>query len=235
MTTELFVSIDFDGTITDADVTDEIIRNYARPGWEEAERLWEQGVIGSKECLKTQFSLVDAPASELMRFTDSFAVDRGFKAFIAHLRRNDLRFAVISDGFKVFIDNIMRNNGLTGIPVYANRLREKDGRHDVSFPYANANCPSGVCKYDVALALSEGAPLIHIGDGRSDFCISEEARLVYSKGKLTGFCRDKGIPHIEFTDFSDVRKSLAAIIENARTFEPGSPNAGLTPLLADNA
>lgn len=212
--TDIYVSIDFDGTITEKDITDAIIQRFARPGWEEAERLWEEGKIGSKECLSAQIALVDAPLADIIEYVDSFSIDAGFKDFIRFLMRSNIRFGIISDGFDVFIKRILTNEGISGIPVYANRLYVENGSLKTSYPYASRNCSSGVCKAEVAATLGDGSPVIHVGDGRSDFCISERASLVYSKGKLTGFCRENGIPHIEFARFGDIRKSVAELISS---------------------
>lgn len=211
---DIYVSIDFDGTITDSDITDAIIQRFARPGWEEAEKQWEQGNIGSRECLKAQFALVDAPLSSMLEYADTFSVDAGFKDYVRFLKINGIRFSIISDGFRVFIERILKNAGLSNIPVYANRLREEGGALKVDFPYASKNCLSGVCKAELAATLSSGAPIIHIGDGRSDFCISETANFVYSKGKLTDFCKSNGLPHVEFTRFNDIRSSMAAFVSS---------------------
>ena len=41
---------DFDGTITQIDVTDRILSELAHPSWEEIEQEWARGMIGSREC-----------------------------------------------------------------------------------------------------------------------------------------------------------------------------------------
>lgn len=211
-TNNIFVSIDFDGTITDTDITDAIIQRFARPGWEEAERLWEAGRIGSRECLERQFSLIDAPLERLLEYAGTFTIDKEFSSFISCLKRMDIPYAIISDGFEVIIRRILGQAGLKGMPVYANRLTAENGALKAAFPYSSRNCPSGVCKSEVARTLSDGSPVVHIGDGRSDFCVSEDALWVYSKGKLTDFCVDRGIPHVEFNGFADIRMSLEALV-----------------------
>lgn len=218
MKADLFISIDFDGTVTKTDITDAVIQRFAGTGWEEPERLWEEGVIGSKECLEAQMSLIPAPLEEVLGFVDSFAIDENFPDFIYLLKTNRIPFCIISDGFKVFIDRLLKNAGLKDIPVYANRLTEEDGHIKTLFPYSNKDCSSGVCKCAVANTLRGSDPIIHIGDGRSDFCIAEEALFVFSKGKLTDFCKSKDIPHIEFNDFKEIRVNFAHLLN--RISEP---------------
>ena len=43
------VFCDFDGTITQLDVTDQILSQLAHPSWREVEQQWMQGLIGSRD------------------------------------------------------------------------------------------------------------------------------------------------------------------------------------------
>ena len=215
--TKFFVTIDFDGTVTDTDITDAVIKEFARPEWEEAERLWEAGAIGSKECLSTQMSLIDSPLDRLVAYAGGFAVHESFIGFVNFLREFHIPFAVISDGFRVFIEKLLEKAGAPDIPVYANRIKEEGGRLKTLFPYSSATCPSGTCKCTTAEKLSDQLPLIHIGDGRSDFCLAEKAAYVFSKRKLTDHCASMGIPHSAFDDFITVEKRLKALLNHAVT------------------
>lgn len=209
-----FISIDFDGTVTDSDITDAIIKEFAKPGWEEAERLWEEGVIGSRECLTMQMALIDAPIERFLEYIRGFAIDESFVGFIGFLKEFHIPFGIISDGFQVVIESLLADTGLHGIPVYANQLVEGDRGLNALFPYANKSCSSGMCKCKTAEGLSNGLPIIHIGDGRSDFCLAEKAAYVFSKRRLTDYCRTKGIPHSAFNNFKVIGRSLRILLEH---------------------
>jgi 2-hydroxy-3-keto-5-methylthiopentenyl-1-phosphate phosphatase len=208
---EFFVSIDFDGTITDADITDAIIKEFARPGWEEAERLWEAGIIGSRECLLRQMSLIDAPMERIMEHLNNFSANKTFVDFVGLLRLLDIPFCIVSDGFKVIIDRLLKHAGLSGVPVYANELISGQDGLKAVFPHAVGHCTSGLCKCRIASEKSNGLPVIHIGDGRSDFCLAETAAYVFSRGKLTDFCNSRGIYHTPFDDFKVIGQNLMAL------------------------
>ena len=84
------VFCDFDGTITQLDVTDQILSQLAHPSWREIEQQWMQGLIGSRECLGRQIALVDAPVEELHAVIDAIAIDAEFKAFCKFARKQRL-------------------------------------------------------------------------------------------------------------------------------------------------
>src|SRR5208337_462189 len=146
MENKFFVSIDFDGTITDSDITDALIKQFAKPEWEHAERLWEEGTIGSRECLAAQMSLIEAPLEDLLSYTRNFAIHDSFIPFIRFLRESGIPHAIISDGFKVFIDQLLTDAGIKGVPVFANRLTCENGSLKALFPYTSTKCSSGTCK-----------------------------------------------------------------------------------------
>jgi 2-hydroxy-3-keto-5-methylthiopentenyl-1-phosphate phosphatase len=209
-----FISIDFDGTVTDSDITDAIIKEFAKPGWEEAEKLWEEDVIGSRECLTMQMALIDAPIERLLEYIRGFAINESFIGFIGFLKEFHIPFGIISDGFQVVIESLLADAGLHDIPVYANQLVEDERGLKILFPYANKSCSSGMCKCKTAKKLSNGLPIIHIGDGRSDFCLAEKAAYVFSARRLTDYCRTKGIPHSAFNNFNVIERSLRMLLKH---------------------
>src|ERR1700683_488800 len=84
------VFCDFDGTITQVDVTDQILSQLAHPSWRETEQEWMQGLIGSRECLERQVALVDAPVEELHSVINSVPMDNDFGAFCKFARKQRL-------------------------------------------------------------------------------------------------------------------------------------------------
>ncbi len=212
MKSDFFISIDFDGTVTDTDITDAIIKQFAAPEWELAEKLWEEGAIGSRECLATQMSLIGTPMEDLLAYAKNFSVHASFPPFIKFLRESGIPHAIISDGFKVFIEQLLTDAGIEGVPVYANRLEYEKGVLKALFLHTDAKCSSGTCKCKTAERAGGKLPVIHIGDSRSDFCLAEKAAYVFSKGKLTGHCRENTIAHSSFDSFNDVERELRLII-----------------------
>jgi 2,3-diketo-5-methylthio-1-phosphopentane phosphatase len=204
MKAQYFVAIDFDGTVTDVDIIDAILQKFARPEWKEAETLWEQGIIGSRECLERQMAMVDKTLDQLLDYIDQFSIDETFGDFIGLLEDRQIPFAIVSDGFHVFIEKLLENAGLRRLPVIANRLWEEQGRLNTAFPYAYQACNAANCKCMAVQDLSKDRSLILIGDGQSDFCLAHKADLVFSKKKLTAFCQRYKIPHSPFNNFTEV-------------------------------
>lgn len=201
------VQCDFDGTISVDDVTDTLLQRFGRDGWQALEVAWEQGRIGSRECMKGQVALLDMSEAELVAHLDGMAVDPHFAAFVQAARRSGIAVQVVSDGLDRAIAHVLHRHGLDDLPVFANRLVQTGEREwQMQSPHADPHClrASGNCK--CARAAEQQAvrtKVLYIGDGSSDFCVAGRADLVLAKSSLIGHCRARGIAHRPFVDFAE--------------------------------
>ncbi|MCE5233681.1 MAG: MtnX-like HAD-IB family phosphatase [Mizugakiibacter sp.] len=206
---------DFDGTIAVEDITDALLERYARPEWEELERAWRAGRIGSRECMAGQVALLDMSRAELDAQLGEMRIDPAFPAFVAAATRASLPVRVVSDGLDYAIRAILARHGLDALPIQANRLIATGARSwRLEFPYADADCrkASGMCKCAGAVrAHNTHRRVLLIGDGASDFCAAGEADLVFAKHRLIEHCRHAGIPHVPIVGFADALELLPAL------------------------
>jgi 2-hydroxy-3-keto-5-methylthiopentenyl-1-phosphate phosphatase len=214
---------DFDGTITQLDVTDQILTQLAHPFWREIEQEWVCGSIGSRECLERQMALVDASAEDLNALIDEVPVDPDFSRFLRLVERHSLPFYVVSDGFDYVVRRVLKRAGLNGrlrngTHLFASALRVEGRRLVVSFPHSATLCEHGcaTCKADIMGRLREGrSPLVFIGDGLSDRFAVRQADLVFAKRQLLAYCRENGVECQPFETFADVESGLEKIIAKA--------------------
>ena len=228
-TVDPIVFCDFDGTITSADVTDEILTRLADPAWKEIEALWMQGRIGSQECLQRQLALVKTSKGDLNRLIDSISLDPHFHQFARYVRETSLPFIVVSDGLDHVIRRILVKSGLwrrphNGSDFFSSSVRLKDGRIDVSFPHSRAGCAHGcaTCKPSLIRKLKrEHWPVLYIGDGFSDRHAVFEADFVYARRPLFEFCRERGIPCRVFETFAEIEGAVARWRDGGAVIEMG--------------
>jgi len=208
------VLCDFDGTISFKDVTDTLLDAFGMPGWQHLEQQWEAGDIGSRECMAGQIALLDASRRELNECLSQLRIDPGFADFAAYARKRKVPLHIVSDGLDYAINFILQANGISGIPVIANSLRQvSERRWALDFPYRNTQClkGSGVCKCGVAKAVAANKFLM-IGDGRSDFCVSQVADHVFAKNSLVDECQRMGVPFSALRDFSEAPALLDCLL-----------------------
>ena len=212
------VFCDFDGTISKEDVTDLVLDRFARPEWREIEDQWTNGRITAAQCMRRQIQLLQAKHEDIDAFLDMIEIDSAFGAFKAFCEKNGLGLIIVSDGVDHFIRRVLARHGLEDIQIIANKLISRPHActmpdFDLGFPFRSAACAAGagVCK---CAQVRPSGNHIYIGDGRSDFCVSHEALLVFAKAKLADYCRTNCLPFIPYSGFAEIQASVATILSS---------------------
>ncbi len=207
---------DFDGTISLKDTTDHLLETFAMSGWEEIEQQWEQGLIGSKQCMQQQIALLDMTPQQLYKCLDQIEIDPGFLNFVKLTTIHKIPLVIVSDGMDLVIRYILSKYKLGHLPIIANHLVQvSENRWKLESPNSNTACKSasGTCKCKVAQS-HEQDHIILIGDGRSDFCLAETANYVFAKKSLIEHCRKSKILHTPFSTFSEIYKPLEKLLHS---------------------
>ena len=229
---------DFDGTITQIDVTDLILTELAHPSWREVEQEWVLGAIGSRECLERQMALVETSETELNALIDSVPVDPHFEKFYRFVGRRKLPFYVLSDGFDYVIRRVLKRAGVdgqlrNGTHLFASSLRLEGHRVVTSYTYPPAPCGHGcaTCKVGILRRMArDHHPTIYIGDGLSDRFAVEESDVVFAKRKLAAYCRERGVACQEFENFAEIESAVRGLIGKPPARRP---RASVAPVTAD--
>lgn len=206
------VWIDFDGTISTVDVLDALIEQYAvDESWQEIERQWQNGKIGSRECLLREFALLRVTALELDRFLDRIPLDGGVQGLLRLLERHAVPFAILSDGIDLFIRKLLSRLDLPDAVVRANTITHEGQRVSLVCPHGSGRCETAAahCKCASAERLQVAQRrTIYIGDGRSDLCPAQKADVVFAKNALATSLTKLGVPFVPFKTLDDVARIL---------------------------
>ncbi len=208
------VVCDFDGTISLNDTTDALLEAFAEPEWHAIEERWIAGEIGSAECMHLQVGMLNVPVAVLNDWLDHVQIDPHFAAFATMCERFSIPLSVASDGIDYVIRRVLKNHHLQHIPVVANRLHFlKDDRYMLASPMACMS-GSGVCKCKVVESVRaiQKRKVLFVGDGRSDFCVSNQVDLVLAKDSLLKHCQAKSLAHWPFRDFDEAAMLLTSLI-----------------------
>lgn len=208
----MHIICDFDGTISRGDTTDLVLARLADPAWREIEADWVAGRITAAACMRAQIALIGGSDADLDALLDTVELDPGFVAFVAWCAGQGLPVSIVSDGVDRFILRILARHGLDRLPVFANRLAGDPGARRLEQPWAREGCAAGagVCKCAFAGVASKSAhtPTVYVGDGRSDFCVSARADLLFAKSALADYAAARGQTFIPFETFDDVTRAL---------------------------
>lgn len=201
------VFFDFDNTITTCDVIDDILLRFSKDKrWIKLEEEWKKGKISSKECLKGQIGGILISRKELNNYLYSIKLDSYFKRVIDFLNLKGTKVIILSDNFDYTLKRILRNNGISDLKIYSNKLKFSKDKLKLLFPFRDRKCCiCAHCKRNNLLSNINGDSIsIYIGDGLSDSCPAQYADIVFAKGDLLKYFKEKKLGCIPYKTLKDV-------------------------------
>jgi 2-hydroxy-3-keto-5-methylthiopentenyl-1-phosphate phosphatase len=208
---KLVIFSDFDGTISLRDVGNRLFHHFSGGKSEEVVARWRKNEIDSRQCLIGEGeSMRDFSEAELLDFIDTFAIDETFHDFLRFVREFNLPLYLLSDGLDLYINRILKHNGIDDIPVLANTGQFAGTGLEFSFPYFEHTCGTCAnCKgYHIRRLRPAGFTSVYIGDGKSDLCAIPEADIIFAKDYLAEYCRSKQIEFLPYDSFSAITETL---------------------------
>jgi len=211
----LAVVVDFDNTLTTADIGDLVADAFAGPAWREVDERFLRGELTLRELLTFMFGTMKTSPEQLAAFARGNASLRKYaREFLAAAKEIGLPVVLASGGLEVYIRAIL-GPAADDVILVCNRARFRDdGSIDVVFPEWTRGCGAcGNCKASVVEALrAAGARTVAaIGDGNSDRCMARTADLVIARDKLFSWTKELQPARevVPFEDFADVVRALS--------------------------
>ena len=227
----LALLIDYDGTISQTDVTDEVMAEHVPGVWEAAAALYDAGRMGSRRLMAWEMDLVEADPQALLATAAVQPHDPGFVPFVRLAQAAGIPIEIVSDGFGFFIRPALQALGVGELPVVTARTVFTGRRARLEFPNGHPTCLiCGTCKRQRVLAhRAAGRRVVFIGDGESDRYAAGYADVVFAKRSLVKICEEMGWPFQPWTEFREIEAWLAATLTAWRadpaSLAPISPGA----------
>ncbi len=209
------ILVDYDGTVSLSDVTDQVMAAHVPGVWEEATARYDAGLIGSRRLMAWEMSLVDADPAALLATAAEQPHDPGFVPFVRRAQSAGIPVEVVSDGFGFFIEPALARLGVPELPVVTARTEFVGRRATLTFPNGHPAClVCGTCKRERVLAWrATGRRVVFIGDGESDRYAAGYSDIVFAKRSLERICLEAGWPYQRWTAFSEIEAWLARLLE----------------------
>ena len=207
----LEVFVDFDGTITEVDAFDALIRAVAgEAAFDAIDGPLVAGEITLREALARQAAAVALSRADTLAFMETHArVDPAFPPFVDAVRAHGGAITVLSSGIATVIHAALAHAGVE-IEVIANDVDFAATGWTMSFVDASDNGHDKAAH--VRAARERGARTVYVGDGISDFAAALEAGERFAKeGRaLEGYCRARGVACESFGSFRQIERRLFA-------------------------
>jgi len=204
------VQCDFDGTITQEDVSFLILDAFANGDWRQLLTQYREGKISVGRFNMKAFAMVKADKQTLLKFVKSKAKIRaGFRELLAYCHRKGFEFVIVSNGLDFYIETILRDVGMDNIQVFAAQTQFVPDGIDVRYigPDGNQLEDSFKDAY-VRLFLGRGYRLIYAGNGISDLSPARQAHHIFATGELLTYCKEMNLNCTPFIDLNDIIRGL---------------------------
>jgi len=205
------IVIDFDGTITEQDLLDEIAQTFGDPEvYREVDEGLDNNELTLHEVIRREFEPVRAPLEEVIDWMLAHATLRpGFHELVRLAGEQGWRLVVVSSGFRELIEPVLEREGLAGLELLANTVDPDPAGWRVSFRDESICDSCGeACKRTTVAALADGREVVYVGDGFSDRCAAEDAQLVFARRGLAAYLSERGVPFEPFDDFFQIAHTI---------------------------
>ncbi len=202
---------DFDGTITESDVSEEILKELAVGDWKAVEHLADAGVISMDQCITEQFEMLPPNLDKWFEIAERVSVREGFDEFIEKVTKNGFEFLCVSAGLKPVIDYYKKKKNWEFKVIAPEIIINQKGVKVNPSPYTGEY--NDFKEHHVRELQKKGKRIIYIGDGGSDAnAISYADRRLVIKGSfLEDHLQKTGHRFRTFETFSGILDLLKAI------------------------
>jgi len=205
------IFVDFDGTITEEDILDQIAQIFGDPGvYAEVDAGLDDARLTLHEVLRREFEPVRAPLDEVVAWVLEHATVRpGFAELVELAESRGWRLVILSSGFRELIEPVLERERLGGLELLANAVAPDPTGWRVSFRDETSCdvCGQPCKRATVATEGGEGR-IVYVGDGVSDRCGAEASDLVFARRGLEVYLDGRGHPFEHFDDFFQIADRL---------------------------
>ena len=209
---KIALQCDFDGTVTEEDVSFLLLDTYVGSQWREYLKEYMEGRIPVGTFNKKVFGMMKADRqtmTDLVLNSDRVKIRPGFRELIDYCSRKSFKPVIVSNGLIFYIEAILNRLGVNGIEVHAAENRFSPGGMNVRYVGPDGTeMEVGYKEAYTELLQKRGYNVIYVGNGTSDIYPSRQARYVFATADLLERCREENLECTPFTDFYDVIRGL---------------------------
>ena len=212
---ETAVQCDFDGTITEEDVSFLLLDAFADGNWRQIWKDYAAGEIPVGAFNTRAFAMVKADKQTLIDFvlmSDRVRIRPGFHELLGYCSRKGFKFVIVSNGLGFYIEVILENMGIKGVEVFAAQSRfSPEGMKVKYIGPDGSQMEAGFKEAHTELLKRRGYSVVYVGNGSSDIYPAKRASHVFATGDLLRRCREEKLECTPFNDFKDVVRGLETL------------------------
>ena len=206
----MIIQCDFDGTITEEDVSFILLDTFAQGDWRKIFQQYRENKISVGDFNARAFAMVKAGREELLEVArDKVKLRDGLHQLVTYCQSQGFRFLIVSNGLDFYIKSILKDAGLGDIEVYAAQTRFHPSGLEVQYIGPDgAPLNSDFKEAYTREFLKQGYRVVYVGNGPSDISPASLAHHVFARDGLLDCCRERNLQCTPFDDFNDIVRGL---------------------------
>lgn len=204
------VQLDFDGTVTEEDISFLLLDKYANGDWRKYLTEYHAGKITVGAFNKKVFGMITDDEKTLTDFvlnSPKSKPRRGLWDLTSYCYRKGIKVIIVSNGLRFYIEAILNKKGIKGIEVHAAESVFSPSGMKVRYIGPDGKeVDDGFKQAYTDMLLKEGYQVVYIGDGNSDIYSARKAKYVCATGNLLKRCQQEDLYWYSFEDFLDVER-----------------------------
>lgn len=206
------VQCDFDGTITEKDVSFLLLDAFADGNWRQLLEDYRGGKITVGAFNRGAFAMVKADKQTLRDFifaNKEAEIRPGFNELLSYCSKKGFKFVIVSNGLDFYIEAVLKDVSMDNIEIYAAQTQfTSDGLKVEYIGPDGRQLKDNFKDAYTELFLGRGYRVVYIGNGISDFPPAEQAHHIFATGDLLTYCKEKNLNYTPFADLNDVVRGL---------------------------
>ncbi|MCJ7669686.1 MAG: MtnX-like HAD-IB family phosphatase [Dehalococcoidia bacterium] len=209
-TVKTLVQCDFDGTVTEEDISFFLLDAFAQGDWRRLLREYKEHKISVGEFNTKAFAMVKADKPTLLgALKGEVKVRAGFHELVNYCLKKGFRLVIVSNGLDFYIRAVLKDLGLRNIEVYAAQASfHPEGMKVQYVGPDDKRLEDGFKEAYTQSFLKLGYKVIYVGNGDSDVAPAKYAQYVFATGDLLAYCRENNLKYKPLETFIDVVREL---------------------------
>jgi 2-hydroxy-3-keto-5-methylthiopentenyl-1-phosphate phosphatase len=213
---KIVVQLDFDGTVTEEDVSFLLLDTYVGSKWRDYLKEYTSGRIPVGTFNKKAFAMVKAgrkTMTDLVLNSDRVKIRPGFRDYLEFCTQKGINNVIVSNGLVFYIEAILEKIGLNNMEIFAARNSFSPRGMKVAYVGPDGTeMEVGFKEAYTDLLEKQGYDVVYVGNGASDIFSARRAKHVFATGELLEHCHRENMPCTPFTDFYDIIRGLETLV-----------------------
>ncbi|MHB8105110.1 MAG: HAD-IB family phosphatase [Dehalococcoidales bacterium] len=209
------IQLDFDGTVTEEDVSFLLLDKFANGDWRKYLEEYTSNKITVGAFSKKVFGMITADEKTLTDFvlnSPKAKTRRGLWELLDYCKRKGIKVVIVSNGLKFYIEAILNKKGISGVEIHAGENVFSPSGMQVRYLGPDGKeLDDGFKEAYTDMLHQQGYQVVYIGDGNSDIYSARKTKYICAIDTLLKRCQQEDLNWYPFEDFLDVLKDVRRI------------------------